>query len=79
MMEEMRGMMEHAADPAMKQRMQAIHDHMASMMTHMQEMHDMMGKGMMKGGMMDGSIMQDNGGAETDAASETPEDHESHH
>jgi hypothetical protein len=68
MMGEMGGMMNSTSDPALKKRMQEMHDQMSSMMGHMQQMHSMMGPGMiMQGGMM--------GGNNQNAAPDTPENH----
>ncbi len=82
MMGEMKGMMESTADPAMKQRMQTKHDHMETMLTQMQKMHDGMGD-MMKGGMMGGPMMQgdkmDSKNTNDAPAVVTPEDHKLHH
>jgi len=49
MKSDMQSMMEMTSDPAMKERMQKMHDDMGSMMQHMADMHKGMG-GMMHGG-----------------------------
>lgn len=51
---EMADTMKDMADPAMKARMQKMHDHMSAMMAQMQKNGGMMGGGMMGGGMMGG-------------------------
>jgi hypothetical protein len=74
MMKEMGGMMEGMSDPAMKERMQKMHDNMGAMMAHMEKMD----KGM--GGMMGGSMMMDKGDSSpAKPASPAPEDHSAHH
>lgn len=83
MMGDMDSMMGSMSDPAMKERMQAMHDHMAAMMAHMQKMHGMMGSGMMdemmnKGMMGQGSKIDGKGASDVPAAA-TSEDHEAHH
>ena len=71
MMQNMNMMMASAGDPAMKARMQKMHDQMGMMMTGMQKMN---------GGIMGGGMMQ-NGKAPDSAPSgaSKPEDHAAHH
>lgn len=66
MMTDMRAMMKDIPDPAMKARMQKMHEKMATMMAGMHGMHG----GMMDGGMMRGS---------PDSAPAAPDDHAAHH
>jgi hypothetical protein len=73
MMTDMRALMDGTGDPAVKARMQAMHERMSAMMTNMQKM---------PGGKM-GAPMQ--GGAKAAEPPATPppaagkEDHEAHH
>lgn len=73
MMDEMGGMMKQMSDPAMKERMQKMHDHMAEMMAHMQEMHGG------EGGMMGGQHMMHGGhGAPSEKTPDSGKDAENH-
>ena len=62
MMSNTNGMMESMTDPALKARMQKMHEQMAVMMVNMQKMNGTMG-------MMGGGMMQGKGKAQKRAAS----------
>jgi hypothetical protein len=73
MMGDMRAMMDGTSDPAVKTRMQAMHDRMNAMMVNMQKMH---------GGMMHAPAAGNGKAAEPPATSPPAagkEDHEAHH
>ncbi|WP_374545427.1 hypothetical protein [Rhodoblastus sp.] len=74
---EMADMMKDMTDPAMKARMQKMHDHMSAMMAQMQKNGGMMGGGMMGGGMMGGQKSGDGDKAAPPPAA--PDDHSAHH
>jgi len=75
MMTDMDAMMKDAGDPAMKARMQKMHEQMAAMMTSMQGMHG----GMMGGGMMGGGGMQAKPREAAPIPPAAPDDHAAHH
>ena len=74
MMGDMDSMMKMMSDPAMKERMQKMHENMAVMMQQMTDMHKGMGGMMMQGRKMDSKAIND-----APAAAVTPEDHKAHH
>ena len=80
MMTDLSAMMKDTTDPALKARMQKMHEQMAAMMTNMRKMGGMMGGGMMGGGMMGGGMMDGKpAGAPSVTPPATPEDHAAHH
>ena len=72
MMTDMRTMMKRTSDPAMKAKMQKMHDQMAGMMANMQKMSGGMSGMMKQGGQMSGSTP-------SLAPSAAPKDHAAHH
>lgn len=70
MMTDMSAMMKDTSDPALKARMQKMHEQMAAMMTSMRKMDGMMG-----GGMMGGKPA----GSPSVTPPAAPEDHAAHH
>lgn len=72
MMGDMNSMMQMMSDPAMKERMQKMHDGMGAMMKQMSDMHNNSGGGMMCGDMKEQA-------SEDKPAVVSPEDHEAHH
>ena len=75
MMKSMDDMMKNMADPAMKEKMQKMHDGMAGIMTRMQKMGSMDMKDMMKGGM----VMNSGGNMGNAVAPAAAENHNAHH
>ena len=81
-MAEMANMMKETNDPALKARMQKLHDHMAAMMSQMKKSGGMMGGGMMGGGMMGGGMKpcrNSGDGEEAAPLPAAPDDHNAHH
>jgi len=73
MMTDMSAMLKDTSDPALKARMQKMHEQMAAMMINMRKMNGMMDGGMMGGGMMGGKA------APSLTPPAAPEDHAAHH
>ena len=74
-MSEMQAMMKDTKDPALKERMQDMHDRMSAMMVNMQKMGSM---GMM-GSQQPGNAAPAKPEATPPAAPVSPEDHAAHH
>ena len=68
--------MQETKDPAIKERMQKMHERMNAMIANMQNMHSMMGNMMMGGGMMGGP--QAGGMAPQSPGGASSEDHYAH-
>lgn len=79
MMSGMQGMMEQMKDPALKEKMQKMHEDMGAMMQHMQKMHEQMGQMpcMMEGKGSMGNAAKPAPG--TAPATAPDADHEQHH
>lgn len=75
MMSDMQAMVNDTKDPAMKERMQKMHDHMSAMMAGMQKMGSM---GMM-GGQQPGNAGPAKPETDPSPAPVSPEDHAAHH
>ena len=76
MMSDMQAMMKGAKDPALKERMQKMHDHMSAMMANMQKMGSM---GMMMGGQQPANPAPAKPETAPSPAPASPEDHAAHH
>lgn len=74
MMTEMRAVMDNINDPALKTRMQKMHDQMGAMMVNMQKM-----SGCMIGAMMQGKPKAADPAPAAPAIPTAAEDHEAHH
>ena len=83
MMSQMQAMMNTTKDPAMKQRMQNMREHMAAMMVNMQRMGmggvtgNMMGRG--TGGPPFGNVAPATPETAPTTVPDSPDDHEAHH
>jgi hypothetical protein len=76
MMSDMQAMMKDAKDPALKERMQRMHDHMSAMMASMQKMGSM---GTMMGGQQPTNTTPAKPETAPSPAPASPEDHAAHH
>ena len=78
-MSEMQAMMKDTKDPALKDRIQKMHDRMSAMMVNMQNMSSMGMMGNMMGGQQPGNAAPAKQQATPPSPPESPEDHAAHH
>ena len=78
-MSEMQAMMKDTKDPALKERIQKMHEQMSAMMASMQKMGGMGMMGNMMGGQQPGNAAPAKPETAPSPAPEPPEDHDAHH